>query len=102
MNNGRINQTRGATRDVIKILGKRVCANGENRWQKPQNSGVLRRESPPVLVVWGVVVGLFMSGDSKASVADTNVPDNDISSSANQTHSATLTITMITPPLPDD
>jgi len=62
MNDGRINQTRGATRDVIKILGKRVCANGEDRWQKPQNSGVLRRESPPVLVAWGEgksVQGLF-------------------------------------------
>jgi len=62
MNNGRIDQTRGASRDVIKILGKRVCANREDRWQKPQNSGVLRRESPPVLVAWGEgksVQGLF-------------------------------------------
>ena len=62
MNNGRIDQTGGASRDVIKILGKRVCANREDRWQKPQNSGVLRRESPPVLVAWGEgksVQGLF-------------------------------------------
>lgn len=49
-----------------------------------------------------MVAGLFMPGDSKASVADTNVPDNEIASSVNQTHSATLTITMITPPLPDE
>ncbi len=49
-----------------------------------------------------VVAGLFMPGDSKALIADTNVPDNEIASSANQTHSATLTITMITPPLPDE
>lgn len=32
----------------------------------------------------------------------TYVPDNEIASSVNQTHSATLTITMITPPLPDE
>ena len=49
-----------------------------------------------------VVVGLFMPGDSKASNADTNVPDNDIASSVNHTDSATITITMITPPLPDE
>ena len=55
-----------------------------------------------LLALLVVVAGLFMPGDSKASVADTNVPDNDIASSANQTHSATLTITMITPPLPDE
>jgi len=41
MNNGRKCQTRGATRDVVKVLGKGVCANGKNRWQKSQNSGVL-------------------------------------------------------------
>jgi len=49
-----------------------------------------------------VVVGLFMPGDSKASTADTNVPDNEITSSVNQTDSATITITMRTPPLPDE
>ena len=48
-----------------------------------------------------VVVGLFLSGDSKASTADTNVPDDEIASSVNHTDSATITITMITPPLPD-
>ncbi len=47
-----------------------------------------------------VIAGLFMPGDSKASIADTNVPDNEITNSTN--HSATLTITMITPPLPDE
>lgn len=52
-----------------------------------------------------MVAGLFMPGDSKASVADTNVPDNEIASSVNQTDNpssanATITITMRTPPLP--
>lgn len=42
-----------------------------------------------------VVAGLFMPGDSKAS-------NNELTSSANQTDSATLTITMITPPLPEE
>jgi len=49
-----------------------------------------------------VVVGLFMPGDSKASIDDTCIPNNEIASSVNQTHSATLTITMRTPPLPDE
>jgi len=40
-----------------------------------------------------VIAGLFMPGDSKAS-------NNEITNSTN--HSATLTITMITPPLPDE
>ena len=54
-----------------------------------------------------VVAGLFMPGDSKASVADTGVPDNEITSNVNQTDSpicanATITIIMTTPPLPDE
>ena len=53
-----------------------------------------------------VVVGLLMPGDSKASnlysIADTNVPDNEIASSVNHTDTATITITMRTPPLPDE
>jgi len=49
-----------------------------------------------------VVVGLFMPGDSKASVADTNVPDNEIASTVNHTDTATITITMTTPPLPEE
>jgi len=48
-----------------------------------------------------VMAGVFMPGDSKTSTADTSVPDNETASSVNQTHSATLTITMITPPLPE-
>lgn len=47
-----------------------------------------------------VIAGLFMTGGSKASIADTNVPDSEITNSTN--HSATLTITMITPPLPEE
>lgn len=47
-----------------------------------------------------VIAGLFMPGDSKAS-------NNEIASSVNQTDNplsanATITITMITPPLPDE
>jgi len=54
-----------------------------------------------------VVAGLLLSGDSKASIADTNIPNNEIASSVNQTDSplsanATITITMTTPPLPED
>jgi len=54
-----------------------------------------------------VIAGLFMPGDSKASIADTSIPDNEIASSVNQTDSplfanATITIIMTTPPLPDE
>ena len=54
-----------------------------------------------------VAAGLFVSGDGKASIADTNVPDNEITSSVNQTDSplsanATITIIMRTPPLPEE
>ena len=44
----------------------------------------------------------IIKGDSKASIADTNVPDNEIASSVNHTDTATLTITMTTPPLPEE
>jgi phosphate/sulfate permease len=47
-----------------------------------------------------VIAGLLLSGDSLATTADTNVPNDEITNSTN--HSATLTITMITPPLPDE
>lgn len=57
----------------------------------------------PVLVALVVILaGLFLSGDSLATTAGTSVPGNEITNSTNQTHSATLTITMITPPLPDE
>jgi len=49
-----------------------------------------------------ILSGLLLSGDSLATTAGTNVPDNEITNSTNQTHSATLTITMVTPPLPDE
>ena len=54
-----------------------------------------------------VIAGLFMTGGSKASIADTGVPNNEIASSVNQTDSplsanATITIIMTTPPLPDE
>ena len=54
-----------------------------------------------------VVAGLFMSGDSLATTADTSIPDNEITTSVNQTDiplsaNATITITMRTPPLPDE
>jgi len=47
-----------------------------------------------------LVIGLLLSGDSLATTADTSIPDNEITNSTN--HSATLTITMITPPLPEE
>ena len=54
-----------------------------------------------------VLAGLFLSGDSKTSIADTSVPNNEITSIVNQTdnpasETATITITMRTPPLPDE
>jgi len=49
-----------------------------------------------------LVIGLLLSGDSLATTTNTSIPDNEIASSVNQTDSATLTITMITPPLPDE
>lgn len=53
-----------------------------------------------LLTLLVVMAGLFMPGDSKAS-------NNEVTSSVNQTDSplsanATLTITMITPPLPEE
>jgi len=55
-----------------------------------------------------LLAGLPLSGisDSKISVADTGVPDDEVTNTVNQTDSpisanATITITMRTPPLPD-
>jgi len=56
---------------------------------------------PILLALVVVAAGLFLSGDSLATTADTSIPDNEITNSTNQTDSATLTITMITPPLPE-
>jgi len=60
-----------------------------------------------LLILVVPVTGLFLSGDSLATTADTNIPDNEINSSVNQTDSplsanATITITMTTPLLPDE
>jgi len=56
-----------------------------------------------------ILAGLLVSGisDGSPSVADTSVPDNEVTSSVNQTDSslsanATITIIMTTPPLPDE
>jgi len=49
-----------------------------------------------------LVIGLLLSGDSLATTTNTSIPDNEIASSVNQTDSATLTITMTTPPLPEE
>ena len=56
-----------------------------------------------------LLTGLPLSGisDGSPSVADTSVPDNEVTSSANQTDNpgsatATITITMRTPPLPEE
>ena len=58
--------------------------------------------SPRIAFGEDALTSLLISGisDSKTSIADTNVPDSEITNSTN--HSATLTITMITPPLPDE
>jgi len=57
------------------------------------------------LAVVVVIAGLFMLGDSKAPTADTSIPNNEVTSSVNQTDSpisanATITIIMTMPPLP--
>ena len=51
-----------------------------------------------------VMAGLFLPGDSKATTADTSVPDSETANSVNQTISAnaTITIIMTTPPLPGE
>jgi len=55
-----------------------------------------------LLALMVILTGLLLSGDSLATTTNTSIPDNEIASSVNQTDSATLTITMITPPLPDE
>lgn len=47
-----------------------------------------------------VIVACLAVSDSRALIADTSVPNNEITSSVNQT--ATITITMRTPPLSDE
>lgn len=51
-----------------------------------------------------ILAGLPSLGvaDASTSIADTSVPDNEIASGVNETDSATIMITMITPPLPDE
>jgi len=44
-----------------------------------------------------ILTGLLLLGSSKAST-----PKNEIASNVNQTDTATITITMRTPPLPDE
>jgi len=62
-----------------------------------------------LVLVLIMVVALLMSGisDTKASIADTNVRNNDVTTTVNQTDNpssatATITITMRTPPLPGE
>ena len=64
------------------------------------------RKLAVLVAIVAILAGLPLSGisDSKVSVADTSVPDNEVTSTVNQTDSATatITITMRTPPLPDE
>ena len=60
-----------------------------------------------MVALLAMLTGLLMSGDSLATTTTTTIPDNEITSSVNQTDSplsanATITITMTTPPLPDE
>ena len=60
-----------------------------------------------LLALMVILTGLLLSGDSLATTADTSIPDNEITSSVNQTEiplsaNATITIIMRTPPLPDE
>jgi len=60
--------------------------------------------SPRIAFGEDALTDLLISGisDSKTSIADTTIPNNEIASSVNQTDTATITITMTTPPLPDE
>ena len=56
-----------------------------------------------------ILICLFLSGisDTSASIANTNIPDNEVASSVNETEnsnsaSATIMITWTTAPLPDE
>lgn len=55
-----------------------------------------------------MLVGLLLSGigDTGISIANTSIPDNEVTSSQskanNSSSSATITITMTTAPLPDE
>ena len=51
-----------------------------------------------------VIVACLAVSDSRALIADTSVPNNEVTSTVNQTDSATatITITMRTPPLPEE
>jgi len=53
-----------------------------------------------LLALMVILTGLLLSGDSLATTTDTSIPDNETTNSTK--HSATMTITMITPPLPDE
>jgi hypothetical protein len=63
-----------------------------------------------VLIASAVVLtGLILLGlvDTASSTADTDIPHNQVASSPNETHNsysanAIITITMRTPPLPDE
>ena len=64
----------------------------------------MRRMLATLVALLAILTGLLLSGDSLATTANTNVPDNEINSSVNQTLSAnaTITIIMTTPPLPEE
>jgi len=53
-----------------------------------------------LLALMVILTGLLLSGDSLATTTDTSIPDSEITNSTN--HSATLTITMMTLPLPEE
>jgi len=69
----------------------------------------MRRRLTVLLALMVILTGLLLSGisDGNPLVANTGVPNNEITSSVNQTDSplsanATITIIRTTPPLPDD
>jgi phosphate/sulfate permease len=53
-----------------------------------------------LLALMVILTGLLMPGDSLATTTDTSIPDNEMTNSTN--HSATMTITMTTPPLTEE
>ena len=55
----------------------------------------MKKSLAVLLALIVILTGLLMSGDSLATTTDTNVPDNEIASSVNQTDSANATIKII-------
>lgn len=61
-----------------------------------------------VMLIWKIILGIVLIlaclavSDSRASIADTSIPDNEVTSSEANNSSATATITITMTTLPDE